>query len=163
MRLHTASLLIVVLAVLPSCGSESAARRHPRVIVIGLDPRLCQRMMDAGELPHRAMPGDAGGYRPLATSTPPQSPVTWATTLGNITDEIHSDNDSAWSADHCMATEEGPGVILPNRTIRHPDPLLIDVAPTISREFGLQPPADMEGTSVFENRAVARRTGHAKE
>ena len=42
----------------------------------------------------------------------------WATALGTITEDVFSDNDSAWSADHCMATDELPGVLFANRADR---------------------------------------------
>jgi len=77
----------------------------------------------------------------------------WATALGTITDEVISNNTEAWSADHCMAAEELPGVLFSNRPIRHPQPALIDLAPTILEEFGLQPPATMTGRSLFHELA----------
>jgi predicted AlkP superfamily phosphohydrolase/phosphomutase len=52
-----------------------------KVIVIGIDgmdPRLCEFMMTAGQLPNLARLRDAGGFSPLGTSIPPQSPVAWA-------------------------------------------------------------------------------------
>ncbi|MCY2928367.1 MAG: alkaline phosphatase family protein [Planctomycetota bacterium] len=52
-----------------------------RVIVIGIDgmdPMLAQTMMAAGLLPTFAKLRDQGGFRPLGTSIPPQSPVAWA-------------------------------------------------------------------------------------
>jgi predicted AlkP superfamily phosphohydrolase/phosphomutase len=52
-----------------------------RVIVIGIDgmdPRLCEAMMRAGDLPHLARLREVGGFSPLGTSIPPQSPVAWA-------------------------------------------------------------------------------------
>jgi predicted AlkP superfamily phosphohydrolase/phosphomutase len=52
-----------------------------KVIVIGIDgmdPVLCESMMKAGELPHLARLCAAGGFSPLASSIPPQSPVAWA-------------------------------------------------------------------------------------
>ena len=52
-----------------------------KVIVIGIDgmdPRLCRRMMQDGRLPNLARLASAGGFSPLATSMPPQSPVAWA-------------------------------------------------------------------------------------
>ncbi len=73
----------------------------------------------------------------------------WDTALGTITDEVFSDNTKAWSADHCMATEELPGVLFCNRPIKRADPSLIDMAPTILEEFGLEKPAHMRGGSVF--------------
>lgn len=52
-----------------------------KVIIIGIDgmdPRLCEAMLKAGQLPHLARLRDAGGFGPLGTSIPPQSPVAWA-------------------------------------------------------------------------------------
>src|SRR5262245_35262857 len=52
-----------------------------KVIVIGIDgmdPRLSEAMMKAGELPNLAKLRDQGGFSPLGTSIPPQSPVAWA-------------------------------------------------------------------------------------
>ena len=67
----------------------------------------------------------------------------WATTLGGLSDEVFSDNDSAWSADHCMATNELPGVLFANRPIAHPEPALVHLAPAILREFGVPIPPQM--------------------
>src|SRR5262249_59701149 len=52
-----------------------------KVIVIGIDgmdPRLCETMLNAGQLPHLSKLRAAGGFSPLGTSIPPQSPVAWA-------------------------------------------------------------------------------------
>ncbi|MHC4265732.1 MAG: alkaline phosphatase family protein, partial [Planctomycetota bacterium] len=52
-----------------------------KVIVLGIDgmdPRLSERLMDAGMLPNFKKLREAGGYSPLGTSIPPQSPVAWA-------------------------------------------------------------------------------------
>ena len=52
-----------------------------KVIVIGIDgfdPRLCETMMLDGRLPHLARLRAQGGFSPLGTSIPPQSPVAWA-------------------------------------------------------------------------------------
>ena len=46
--------------------------------VDGMDPRLSLAMMSAGELPHLDRLRRRGGFRPLRTSIPPQSPVAWA-------------------------------------------------------------------------------------
>src|SRR5579872_6403416 len=52
-----------------------------KVIVIGfdgMDPQLCASMMQEGLLPNFARMSRAGGFSPLGTSIPPQSPVAWA-------------------------------------------------------------------------------------
>src|SRR5207248_4382971 len=63
--------------------------------------------------------------------------ASWATVLGDLTEEILLDNDSAWSADHCADALEVPGVLFSNRPLRGGDPSLVDVAPSILAEFGL--------------------------
>jgi predicted AlkP superfamily phosphohydrolase/phosphomutase len=52
-----------------------------KVIVIGvdgMDPRLCEAMMNAGNLPNLRRMRAQGGFSGLGTSIPPQSPVAWA-------------------------------------------------------------------------------------
>jgi len=72
-----------------------------KVIVVGfdgVDPRLCQEMMDQGRLPNLDMLRKQNGYRVLGTSNPPQSPVAWANFINGagpgshgIFDFIHRD------------------------------------------------------------------------
>ncbi|MFH1749241.1 MAG: alkaline phosphatase family protein [Planctomycetota bacterium] len=78
----------------------------------------------------------------------------WATSLGDMNEEILSDNNSAWSADHCLAAEEVPGILFSNRSISAMAPTLVDLAPTILREFGLSPPSAMVGHDVFNAAAT---------
>ena len=71
--------------------------------------------------------------------------ASWATCLGDLTDEVLLDNDSAWSADHCADALEVPGVLFCNRPIRGRSPSLVDIAPSILAEFGLPTPPQMVG------------------
>ena len=80
----------------------------------------------------------------------------WIGSMGYMNEDVVTDNNSAWSADHCMAAEEVPGVIFSNRRIAHPAPALIDVAPTILQHFGLEIPATMTGSSIFRNSSTAQ-------
>jgi len=89
--------------------------------------------------------------------------ASWATTLGDMTDEVISDNDSAWSADHCIAASEVPGVIFSNKPILRTDPSLIDLAPTILELFDVEVPMHMKGGSLFESGASARADEQHKE
>src|SRR5262245_17564157 len=53
-----------------------------RVIVIGLDglePKIAEAMLAAGELPHLARLRAQGGYARVATTYPAQTPVAWST------------------------------------------------------------------------------------
>lgn len=74
----------------------------------------------------------------------------WKTCLGDITDQIFLDNDSAWAADHCMDASEVPGVLFSNRPIAARDPSLVDLAPSILTEFGLKIPSTMVGQNIFK-------------
>ena len=85
-----ASLAAPVLLLLTSC--ERRAPKHPKVIVIGfdgLDPILCERLMDAGQMPVLDQMRRAGGYRRLGTSIPPQSPVAWASFITGANPGVH--------------------------------------------------------------------------
>jgi predicted AlkP superfamily phosphohydrolase/phosphomutase len=62
-------------------GKQAFRGLATKVIVIGvdgMDPRLCRGLMRAGQMPRMAKMAAAGGFAPLATSMPPQSPVAWA-------------------------------------------------------------------------------------
>ena len=76
--------------------------------------------------------------------------VSWVSILGDMTEEVLLDNDSAWSADHCADASEVPGVMFSNRPIAAANPALIDMAPTILTEFGLKIPSSMQGKNVFK-------------
>lgn len=75
--------------------------------------------------------------------------ASWDTTLGDMPEEWISDNPSPWSADHCVAAEQVPGVIFANRPIPREHPALVDMAPTILEAFQLPKPDGMTGESVF--------------
>jgi predicted AlkP superfamily phosphohydrolase/phosphomutase len=76
--------------------------------------------------------------------------ASWATSKGDLTDEVLLPNDSAWSADHCADALEVPGVLVCNRAIRGKNPRLVDVAPSILGEFGLRVPSSMTGIDIFD-------------
>ncbi len=75
-RLLLAALLVASLG----CGEEE--RAHPTSLVMiavdGMDPLLLERWMDDGRLPALKALAARGGFTPLGTSNPPQSPVAWS-------------------------------------------------------------------------------------
>jgi len=75
--------------------------------------------------------------------------ASWATCLGDLTEDVLLDNDSAWSADHCADALEVPGVLFCNRLVGGLSPSLVDVAPSILAEFGLPTPPRMVGKNVL--------------
>jgi len=81
--------------------------------------------------------------------------ASWATCLGEFDKAVITDNESASSADHCIAYDIVPGIFLSNKKMVAEDPALIDLAPTILAEFGLAKPNPMVGRNLFE-KAVDR-------
>lgn len=76
--------------------------------------------------------------------------ASWDTILGSYEDEIVADNMDPWSGDHCMDVNGLNGVLLSNRKIQTDRPTLMDLAPTILAEYGLETPAGTEGRVIFE-------------
>jgi len=77
-------LAAVNVGALSSCSRRSTAlsSHKNRLIMLGidgLDAGIASRMMAEGKLPNMARLRDRGGFRPLQTTVPPQSPSAWAT------------------------------------------------------------------------------------
>ena len=60
--------------------------------------------------------------------------------LGGLAAEVFQDNDRLWSGDH-SSVEPGlvPGFLLVNRRLHVSNPTIIDIAPSILHDQGLQP------------------------
>jgi predicted AlkP superfamily phosphohydrolase/phosphomutase len=69
--------------------------------------------------------------------------------VGEIMEQVVSDNTRRWSGDHCQDYRTVPGVIFTNFTFRRSDPALIDIAPSLLRLFGVPVPPEMVGQPVF--------------
>jgi len=78
--------------------------------------------------------GFAAGYR-----------ASWGAAVGRVTADVFEDNAKCWSGDHCVDPSLVPGVLFSNRKIDAPDPGIEDMAPTVLRLFGIDPPQWMEG------------------
>jgi predicted AlkP superfamily phosphohydrolase/phosphomutase len=74
-RLALVCLLGMLLAV-PTMAD--AARRMVLFGVDGMDPVMLQQFIDDGDMPNLKKLAAMGGFIPLATSIPPQSPVAWS-------------------------------------------------------------------------------------
>lgn len=75
------SVVGALTAALVGCGKDGE-RLEPGVFVLGvdgMDPQITQRLMDEGQLPNLAALAKEGGFQPLGTVNPPQSPVAWST------------------------------------------------------------------------------------
>jgi len=71
------------------------------------------------------------------------------TALGEFGDAVLMDNKETWSADHMMAAEEVPGILLVNRPVLKRSPTLVDLPVTILDLFGIPGPKTMVGSSLF--------------
>jgi predicted AlkP superfamily phosphohydrolase/phosphomutase len=69
----------------------------------------------------------------------------WDAVTGKVTDRVFEDNTKAWSGDHCVDPRLVPGVLFCNHRIAAEKPAIVDVAPSILRQFGLPKPAYMDG------------------
>lgn len=79
---------IGLVALLLGCASEKA----PRLLVLGIDgmdPVLTQQLLDEGKMPNFARLAVEGGFEPLGTSVPPQSPVAWSTFITGLDPDGH--------------------------------------------------------------------------
>ena len=79
--------LAAAAALLVACGGPRHTPTGRRVIVLGidgLDYHLVRDLIGQGRLPNLARLGDGGRFTPLATSTPPQSPVAWSTFITGL-------------------------------------------------------------------------------
>lgn len=76
--------------------------------------------------------------------------TSWDGATGVVSGPVFEDNTKAWSGDHCIDPRLVPGVLFASRKIDRKDPSLVDIAPTVLRLFGLDPPAHMDGKPLYE-------------
>jgi predicted AlkP superfamily phosphohydrolase/phosphomutase len=82
--------------------------------------------------------GYDGGYR-----------NSWECATGAVTSEVFSDNTKSWSGDHCVDPRIVPGVLFSNRQITTETPNLVDIAPSVLKVLGQEPPRYMQGRPIF--------------
>ena len=89
--------------------------------------------------------------------------VSWDCATGVVAGPVFEDNTKAWSGDHCVDPRLVPGVFFCNHRIDGQDPMLIDIAPTTLRLFGIEPPPYMEGSPLFAHpETLGRANGDRK-
>jgi predicted AlkP superfamily phosphohydrolase/phosphomutase len=74
--------------------------------------------------------------------------ISWEAAVGKATREVFHDNLKAWSGDHCVDPSVVPGILFCNKNIEAESPRLLDIAPTILRLFGVEPPEYMDGKAL---------------
>lgn len=93
-----------------------------------------------GKLAHEA-PDLVIGFRPGYR-------MSWQSALGLIGNDLITDNDSAWAADHLIDSRFVPGVLFTNFATKKQTPTIFDIAPTILQRFGLQKGEEMDGEAL---------------
>jgi predicted AlkP superfamily phosphohydrolase/phosphomutase len=86
------ALLAVVLLFGGACEKPKSETAKRQLIVLGfdgMDPKLCRELMDQGLMPNFQRLAKTGGFKPLQTTTPPQSPVAWSTIITGLNPGAH--------------------------------------------------------------------------
>jgi len=76
--------------------------------------------------------------------------ASWDCATGKVDDVVIEDNTKSWSGDHCIDPRLVPGVYFSNCKIDAEKPRIMDLAPTILKLFGVEPPPHMDGESLFQ-------------
>lgn len=82
-----AILATIAIAAAAAAGCRAAPVPGKRVIMLGfdgLDYGITRSLLEQGRLPNFARLAGTGGFAPLATSIPPQSPVAWSTLITGL-------------------------------------------------------------------------------
>ena len=74
----------------------------------------------------------------------------WECASGSVSDAVFEDNTKHWSGDHCMDSEQVPGIFFSNKKINTDNPDIKDIAPTVLDAFGVKIPPYMQGKSLMK-------------
>ena len=77
--------------------------------------------------------------------------VSWLSAVGQMGEDVFSDNTKPWSGDHCIHPALVPGVLFSNWKLNGNDAHITDLAPTTLELLGLDTPSYMDGTSLLCN------------
>lgn len=109
------------LALLATACGKSHRRDVPSVVVLGfdgMDHELTTKLLAEGKLPNLARLAKQGGFQPLATAVPPQSPVAWSNFITGmdagghgIFDFIHRDPKTMLPYLSTSETEESSKIV----------------------------------------------------
>jgi predicted AlkP superfamily phosphohydrolase/phosphomutase len=82
MKSRLRGALPLLAALFYTCSAGAGAHAPSRMVILGvdgMDPKLLAQYMQEGVVPNLSRLAATGGFMPLQTSTPPQSPVAWST------------------------------------------------------------------------------------
>jgi predicted AlkP superfamily phosphohydrolase/phosphomutase len=123
--------------------------------------RELQSLRDGGREPIRAVYDSAALYRGPYLDAAPDLIVgyaegyriAWEAATGRTSAEVISNNDKAWSGDHCVDPSLVPGILFSSVPIAATDPGIEDMAPTALQLFGIPVPNWIEGISILSPRS----------
>ncbi len=137
-------------------GTVSAAEKEALLSQLSTELVQFRDPSDNGQVITRVLRGDRIYSGALARNAPDLVVcynrgyrASWETVVGLFADQVIADNTDQWSGDHLMDPEVVPGVLFSNRPISASDPSLLDLAPTILKEFGVEKPREMKGQPIF--------------
>lgn len=84
-------------------------------------------------------PSNSSGYR-----------VGWQDSLGIVAREVLEPNTDVWSGDHCSVYPPlVNGILFANRRLDAADPYMADIMPTLLEIYGVEPPVELDGNSLW--------------
>ena len=80
--------------------------------------------------------------------------ASWSGAKGCVKGPVFTQNDKAWSGDHCIDPSLVPGVLFANKNleVNNERPRILDIAPTMLSMFGIPKPAYMDGEDLTSKR-----------
>jgi len=75
--------------------------------------------------------------------------VSWQSALGGFSECLFEDNRRNWSGDHIIDPEAVPGILFMNKAATATDCSIVDLAPTILKQFQVPTGSAMEGKSIL--------------
>jgi predicted AlkP superfamily phosphohydrolase/phosphomutase len=136
--------------IVPPADKQAIAEKVAARLKEFKDPATGENVVDEVYFPETSFKGRNLKYSPdLFVGFRRGFRASWQTALGAVPKLTVEDNTQAWIGDHCMASNQVPGVILSNRKIKLGAPQLVDITATVLNEFGVSKPAAMIGQSVF--------------
>jgi predicted AlkP superfamily phosphohydrolase/phosphomutase len=85
-------VLSLIAAAFYACSASAGANAPSRMVILGvdgMDPKLLEQYMQEGVVPNLSRLASTGGFMPLGTATPPQSPVAWSTFITGMDPGSH--------------------------------------------------------------------------
>jgi len=75
--------------------------------------------------------------------------TSWQTAMGGAPKRVFEDNLKKWSGDHLIDPKLVPGVLVSNKPINEKSPGIMDLAPTVLAEFGMDLEQNFDGNKIF--------------